>query len=336
MSGSLSGATRAAIEGHIAECSKCAAVAAVVGALKNQAPAQPVQRPDRAARHSGGSGPVAYGSALPIRTGSDLGSGQMTRPTGRKDLEFEDLLQDASLSRPDLAQGLGSADMLSESMPRGSSAHLDAAELASFFYGEMPGEAAAAAAAHLAMCSECATAISLYSDSHAAAEAVDHTTSEPLKMSDDSWKLIKEWEENCLAEPRPESETPSRELLERFLEILRDHREEIDRVAAGSSFTHSLGIAMPQIVPVVVLDSAGGFRGVEPFHRVARPRGLEALQYNAQPCRFHNLPIHALLAAERQYPMVISGRINRDTAELDYSSVQAGLMRPLGYFIVEN
>jgi len=335
MNGALTGPSRDAVEGHLAQFSKCAVVAAVVGALKNQAHSQAVQGPDSTARRAGGSGPVADGSALPIRTGLDLGPGQATPPIGRKDLEFKDLLQDASLSRPDLTQGLGSTNTFLESVRQAGPDHLDAAELASFFYGEMPRGAAAAAAGHLAMCSACASAISLHCDSHAAAQSPESSASAP-SMSAESWKLIREWEENCLAEPRPESETPSREMLERFLEILRDHREEIDRVATGSAFTHALGTAVPQVVPVVVLDSAGGFRGVEPFHRVSRPRGLEALQYIAHPYRFHNLPIHALLGTERQYPMVISGRINRDIAELDYGSVQAGLMRPLGYFIVEN
>jgi len=334
MNGALSGAAREAIEGHIVECSKCAAVAAVVRALKSQAHAQLAWEPDSTGRHAG-SGPVASGSVLPVQARHSPGSGQVP-PAGLKDLDFKDLLQDASLIRPDLEQGLGSANTLSEPVRHGSPGHLDAAELAAFFYGEMIGEAAAAAAGHLAMCSDCATAISLYCDSHDAAQAGDHSTSAPLKMSDESWKLIKQWEENCLAEPRAESETPSREMLERFLQILRDHREEIDRIATSSPFNHAVGTAMPQIVPVVVLDSAGSFRGVEPFHRVSRPRGLEALQYIAQPYRFHNLPIHALIGTERQYPMVISARINRDIAELDYGSAQTGLVRPLGYFIVEN
>jgi hypothetical protein len=124
-------------------------------------------------------------------------------------------------------------------------------------------------------------------------------------------------------------------MLERFVEILREHREEIDRVAAGPDLNQTLNPSLSQIVPVVVLDPTGGFRGVEAFHRLSRPRGLEALECEALD-RFNNLPIHALLGSDRQYPMVISGRINRGMAELDYSSIQVGMIRPLGYFIVEN
>jgi hypothetical protein len=148
--------------------------------------------------------------------------------------------------------------------------------------------------------------------------------------------LIKEWEENCLAEPRPESETPSREMLEKFIEILRDHQEEIDRIASGQDLFRAGGTGAHQIVPVVVLDSTGGFRGVEPFRRISRPRGLEALQSQSPPHRFNNLPIHVLFGAERKYPMVVSGRINRGIAELDYGSVKTTPMQPVGYFIVEN
>src|SRR5262245_27783833 len=339
MNGALSPAARDAVEGHLAECGKCANVAAVVAALRNQAHTHSALEgtPDLTGRYAGDSGPLAYGSVRPPQPGLGPGSGSKTPPTERKDLEFKDLLQDASLSRPELAQGFASANPISDSKRHDSPAHLDAAELASFFYGEMPREAASAAAGHIAMCSACATAISLYSDSDAAAQAREHNSLELPEMSDESWKLIKEWEENCLAELRPESETLSREMLEKFLEILRDHREEIDRIAAGPAFSNSMGTAAAEIVPVVVLDSAGGFRGVEAFHRLSRPRGLEALQYKAHPNRFHNLPIHALLGTERRYPMVISGRIDRGTAELDYGSVQASLMHaPLGYFIVEN
>jgi hypothetical protein len=274
---------------------------------------------------------------LPVQAGQGGGSSQTNPPpVERKDLEIKDLLQDSTVSRPILTHGWGSAQPPSQSTTQDPSAHLGTAELASFFYGELSKEAASCAAGHVAMCSACSNAISLYRDSDAAAQGSCHSSLADQDMTEESWRLIKGWEENCLADLRPESEALSREMLEKFIAILRDHRDEIDRVAAGPTFGHPLETGVPQIVPVVVLDSAGGFRGVEPFHRLSRPWGLEALQCQAPPNRFHNLPIHALLGAERQYPMVISGRINRGMAELDYSSVQAGLMQPLGYFIVEN
>ena len=349
VNGALAGESREAVESHLAQCSKCAAVAAIVGALKKQA-RTPGRNPNSGGKGPAESGPVAYGSVLPSQGGSAGASatgsaGALTHDpsqAGLRALEFKDLLQDADISRPTPIQSPGASYPILESVAADSSAHLDAADLASFFYGELPREAAAAAAGHVAMCADCARAISLYSDSAAAAEAdaaaeaaAPGNWPAPV-MPDETWRLIKEWEENCLANPRPESEAPNREMLERFIEILREHKEEIDRVASGRDLPFEIGTGAHQIVPVVVLDSTGGFRGVEPFQRVSKPRGLEALQSHALPNRFNNLSIHALLGSERKYPMVVSGRINRGCAELDYSSLQTGSMRPFGYFIVES
>jgi anti-sigma factor RsiW len=335
VNGALAGESREAVASHVAQCGKCAAVAAVVGALKKQAH-NPAATPDSGDKGPAESGPAAYGSLLPSHRGSTGASAQGPSAAGLRDLEFKDLLQDADISRPAPVTSPAGAYPTLESIAAGSSAHLDAAELASFFYGELPKEAAAAAAAHVAMCADCASAISLYSDSEAAAGAANHSSLAAPGMPEETWRAIKEWEENCLANPRPESETPNREMLERFIEILREHKDEIDRVASGRDLPLGIGTGAHQIVPVVVLDSTGGFRGVEPFQRISRPRGLEALQSHAQPNRFNNLPIHALLGAERKYPMVVSGRINRGCAELDFGSQRTGSMRPFGYFIVES
>jgi len=336
VNGTLAGESREAVEVHLAQCSKCAAVAAVVGALKKQTRFTAKPEGDSSGKTPAEGRPVAYGAPLPAPHASDSGPARGPSAAGLKDLEFKDLLQDAHVSRPDLVQSPPAAYPTLESVASGSSAHLDAADLASFFYGELPKEAAAAAAGHIAMCAGCASAISLYSDSDAVASAGDHSNLAASEMSEENWRLIKEWEENCLASPRPESEAPNREMLERFIEILREHKEEIDRVASGQDIALAVGVAAHQIVPVVVLDSTGGFRGVEPFHRISRPVGLEALQSRAPHNRFNNLPIHALLGAGRKYPMVVSGRIDRGVAELDFSSVQTCARRPVGYFIVEN
>jgi hypothetical protein len=344
INGALAGPGREAVEAHLAECDKCASVAGVVAALKKQARTPPRPASDSRVKGPAESGPIAYGSLLPTQGGPAGGSAQGASstasptgpPTGLKDLEFKDLLQDADVSRPPLSRRPEGSHPSLESVARGSSAHLDAADLASFFYGELPGEAAAAAAGHVAMCADCSSAISLYSDSEAAAGAGADASGSNPEMPVESWRLIKEWEENCLAEPRPESETPSREMLEKFIEILRDHKDEIDRVASGQDLFRAVGRGASQIVPVVVLDSSGGFRSVEPFRRISRPRGLEALQSQSTPNRFNNLPIHALFGAGPRYPMVVSGRINRGIAELDYGSVHPTPMRPVGYFIVEN
>jgi hypothetical protein len=336
--GSLAAASREAVEAHLAECNKCAAVAAVVGALRNETRARARTSSDLTRQQPGGSETTAYGSAIPAPpAGPGSGVGPTTpRPTGHRDLEFKDLLLDANVDRPMLAAGLGGADSHGQASGQDGVVHLGAADLAAFFYDELAGEAAAAAAGHLATCSDCSNAISLYSGSEAAARSVEQRPVPASEMSPENWRLINEWEEDCLVDPRPESETVSREMLERFLEILRDHREEIDRVAAGPALNRALEQGGHQIVPVVVLDSRGAFRGIEAFHRESRPKGLEVLECQAPPDRFNNLPIHALLGAEREYPMVVSGRINGGTAELDYAAMQASLMRPLGYFIVEN
>jgi len=336
INGTLSGLSREAVEVHLAQCSKCAAVAAVVSALKKQARTPSGPEGEFGNKGPSQSSPVAYGSLLPSPGGPGGVSTHGPSPAGSKDLEFNDLLQEADVSRPALNRGMGDARPTLESIARDSSAHLHAADLASFFYGELPKEAAAAAACHVAICADCASAISLYADSDATANAGDQSTSPGSKMSEENWRLINEWEENCLANPRPENEAPNREMLERFIEILREHKEEIERVASGRNHPLEIGTGAHQIVPVVVLDSSGGFRGVEPFQRISRPRGLEALQSQAPPNRFNNLPIHALLGAERKYPMVVSGRISRGCAELDYGSVKTGLVQPVGYFIVEN
>ena len=337
VNGALTGASCEAVAAHLRECNKCAAVAAVIGALKNQAHAQSGPKTNLGIGYSGDPGTVAYGLPIPTSVAKSSESGQTDQPPGaRRDLEFKDLLlSDPNVSRPMLGDTSGSTHPPPPLQTPDSSDHLDNGELASFFYGELPREAAAAAAGHVALCSDCSSAISLFSDSEAAAQTAGSPAPPGSEMSKETWRLIKEWEENCLAEPRPQGDAVSREMLERFLEILRVHREEIDRVAAGPDLNQTLNPSLPRIVPVVVLGPTGGFRGVEAFHRLSRPRGLEALECEALD-RFNNLPIHALLGSDRQYPIVISGRINRGMAELDYSSIQLGMIRPLGYFIVEN
>jgi hypothetical protein len=339
VNGSLAAPARQEVEAHLLVCNKCAAAAAVVGALKSQVSSRARSNPNLGADQSLDMGPVGNGLLISGVTAARGGGSEQSSPgpSARKDLEFRDLLlQDSSVSRPMLGAASGSAHPPPQHGAGDLSSHLDTGELASFFYGELSREAAAAAARHVAVCSDCSDAISIFSDSEAAAQVTGESTQGSGAMSEESWKLIKDWEENCLAEPRPECETVSREMLERFVEILREHREEIDRVAGGPSVNQALNPGIPQIVPVVVLDPAGGFRGVEAFHRLPRRRGLEALQCQAPPDRFNDLPIHALLGSDRQYPMVVSGRINGGMAELDYSSIQLGLIQPLGYFIVEN
>ena len=338
VNGSLPADSRETVQSHLTECKKCAAVAAVVGALRTQARAGRTPGTDSMGQDATDPGKlVLYTPRVAPETPAKGGSGQATPPlSGHRDLEFKDLLQDANVSRPILEPGVETPQWFSGSPETDSSAHLDTALLASFFQGELAGSGAAAVAGHLAMCSECAGAMSMYCDADAAARAGDQSGLDSSEMPEESWRLIKEWEENCLAEIRPENEAPSREMLERFLEILRDHREEIDRVAEPPGVGIKLDSGQPQIVPVVVLDSAGSFHGVEAFHRVSRPRGLEALQCLSRPDRFHNLPMHALVGAERRNPMVISGRINRGFVELDYGRVKTNLIQPLGYFIVKN
>jgi hypothetical protein len=338
VNGSLASAGRQAVEAHLRLCNKCAAVVSVIGALKTQAHAQAGSRSDPGAQLSGNTVPVAHGlRAAGTQAEPERESDQSDRGASeRRDLEIKDLLlEDSNVSRPMLGAASGSSHPPPQYEGPDGSGHLDTGELASFFYGELPREAAAVAAGHVALCGDCSSAISLFSDSEAAARSVINSVQGSAEMSEEGWRLIKYWEENCLAEPRPECETVSREMLERFVEILTEHKEEIDRVA-GPVLNQTLKPGTPQIVPVVVLDQDGSFRRVEGFHRVTRPRGLEALKCQARPDRFDGLPIHALLGTDRQYPMVVSGRINRGMAELDYSSLQLGLLQPLAYFIVEN
>src|SRR5260370_17773691 len=97
------------------------------------------------------------------------------------------------------------------------------------------------------------------------------------EMAEERWRVIKEWEGNCLAEPRPESEALSREMLVKFIDILRDHSEEIDRVAAGPFFRPAGGTPPPPKVPRGVLGfSRGVCRGgaVPPPPRAPHPQTL--------------------------------------------------------------
>src|SRR5262245_1548356 len=109
-----------------------------------------------------------------------------------------------------------------DSLPRGTQLpddpflHPDVSELASFFYGKSAEPRRALVAGHVAVCLECAEALSIYSRAETAATQLKAKDKQRLAVPQKAWDLIHDWEESSFAKPR----APGHELDGRTLETL--------------------------------------------------------------------------------------------------------------------
>ncbi|HXG66762.1 MAG TPA: zf-HC2 domain-containing protein [Blastocatellia bacterium] len=202
--------------------------------------------------------------------------------------------------------------------------HPDVSELANFFYSKTPGERSPEIAAHVAVCQSCATEVAEYARAErAAADYVPAAEQEGVPAA--AWEMIRDWEESCFAKPRPASETLDDELLTRLLRLLAEQKEKINYSVTGQ----------PDRVPVIIVDRAGRFRGVEIFEEATDERGVRMLKSPDESRRFDNRQVHALLDFGESDCVIMTYRVQSSTIRLQRAARPDAHPRQAHYFIVE-
>lgn len=209
--------------------------------------------------------------------------------------------------------------------------HPDVSELASFFYGGSRPTAPSRVAAHVALCSACAEAISQYARAeHATAEYKPHNKSAgevPAK----AWEMIRDWEESSFAKLKPASEVLGQELLARLARLV----VEQPQAAREPGYV----VSRPQRaerVPVLVVSKSGEVRSVELFDKVMDSTGASVLKHAEGSERFDNKAVHALFDLGQNQPLIISELITMGTARLERVPRSEETAQRADYFIIED
>jgi len=211
--------------------------------------------------------------------------------------------------------------------------HPDVSAIASFFYGNRSRVRNSQVrnsqvrnsqvAAHIALCSSCATEMAEYARAESAASRYNTVQGE---MPERAWEMIREWEESSFAKPKPAGEAIGQELLAKLSNLLSEQREQLDEVESENA----------GMVPVIVVDREGEMRSVEMFKKIRSARGQKILEHAEKSERFDDMPVHVLLDFGEENRIVVSERIRRDTVRLKQPGRQESELRRADYFIIED
>jgi hypothetical protein len=113
------------------------------------------------------------------------------------------------------------------------------------------------------------------------------------------------------------------------MQLLKERREEIEKIPAGSSEKRDL-------VPVIVVDQAAEFRTVEVFERRPGPPGAETLVHAEGSERFDAKPLHAVIDLGSEGYSVVSKTVRRSRIMLEYGARPGEKPLHTRYFIVED
>ncbi len=205
--------------------------------------------------------------------------------------------------------------------------HPDASALASFFYSRAARASNQSVAAHVARCRSCAEDIAHYARAERAASQQGSNQVAAGEVPQSAWEMIREWEESSFARPKAASETISHDLLAKLSKLLSEQEPAKDR--AGE-------VEDGNLAPVIVVDREGEVRSVEMFKKVRGAEGASILKHAEKSERFDNKPVHALLDFGENSPVVVSGRIRRDTVSLKQPARPEAEARRADYFIIED
>ena len=212
--------------------------------------------------------------------------------------------------------------------------HPDTGELASFFYGGASREPRPAVARHVASCASCAGEIALYAQAERLASDYEPARAAGAETPEAAREMIRDWEESHYAKPRDEAETLSREMLARLAHLVSERKDEL-LDAKRDLIENSSPDGVANAVPVLIIDRAGEFRGVEIFHR--EEGGAAGILKHAESSgRFDNKILHALLGFSDREPVVITEVIRRDAIELKTISRYDSDADRADYFIIED
>jgi hypothetical protein len=207
-----------------------------------------------------------------------------------------------------------------------ATAHPDTDELAAFFYGKSHKPTTAA---HLAACQNCAEEITLYRQSEQAATDFKPNQKTAGKIPAKAWQMIRDWQDNSFARPKPHSETVSAEMLTKFSRLIASRKEFKPERKAVSK-------AAPNQVPVIVLNREGDFRGIEMFEKSESKSGEVTLKHLDQSGRFDKKELHALLSQDSKKYDVESFTIERNKVRVGKMVTRESVRFRAKYFIIED
>jgi hypothetical protein len=210
--------------------------------------------------------------------------------------------------------------------------HPASGELARFFY-ERGAVGSYATAVHVAECSECVSAIAEYARAENAAKQYRDERYIVGAVPEAAWIMIREWEDSSFAIPRTAGQTLSHETLSKLVGLLQDRRSQIDHLMRAAMMRSPEAERRPELVPVIIVDPQGEFRGVEMFHRLAGP-GLHSLVHAQESNQFDNKPMHALLDFGPGDQVVVSKTVEACAARIRHDRATAEPRRA-DYFIVD-
>lgn len=215
-------------------------------------------------------------------------------------------------------------------------AHPDVGELASLFYGGLARARSSSVRAHVASCPSCAAELAQYARADRVAAEYKASPATAVEIPARAWEMINEWEESSFAKPKQAGASASGDMLLRLSEVLLSERDRLREQAEGAlAGDQSELAARAVLVPVIVVDRTGEFRGVELFEREGGP-GAGALRHAQGSERFNNRPFHALLDFGKKKCVTVSDLIQRDTIRLVDVPKESKKLRRVDYFIVED
>jgi hypothetical protein len=218
-----------------------------------------------------------------------------------------------------------------------SAKHPGVSGLASFFYGKLSRESSAATAAHVALCRSCADELSEYARIERAASEYDAASAEAGKVSAAAWELILDWENSSYGQPRAESDVVSREMLLKLSRLLSERQEMLRHIGQEVAARRTTeGARRPDLVPVVVVDKEGVFKGVEMFEKTTDPQGDSTFEHADRSERFDNKLLYALLDFGGQAPVIVSDIIRHNSTRLRQVARPDAELRHADYFIIED
>jgi hypothetical protein len=222
-----------------------------------------------------------------------------------------------------------------------SNRHPDVDELARLFYSRPSAERrraeSRATAAHIAICRSCAEELAHYARAERAASNYTPARDNSSAIPDAAWEMIREWDATSGPHTKTLSRVESREVFAELAELLSGRKEEL-REMAREQIARDFEKDFPdklELVPVIIVDRAGQFRGVEMFEKANDPRGASVLKQVEKTNRFDKKPFQAFLDFGEKSNVVISDLVRRDTVRLQHVTHPDRTLRDADYFIIE-
>jgi anti-sigma factor RsiW len=236
--------------------------------------------------------------------------------------------------KPPIGGAGGSPPVQSASEPDENDAHPDVGELASFFYSKSSRAGSAALRSHVALCASCSNVLSQYALAEKLANSYVPSTAKTAEIPARAWELIAEWEESSFAKPKESGEANANEVLSRLAAVLAEQKDALREQAL-----RTLGreyINRPGLVPVVVVDSAGQFKGVEIFERHRDAAGVEVLRHSQRSEKYDDKRVHVFFESGEARMVTASTAITRDTIRIQRRKGEKTGFNAADYFIVED